>query len=474
MKNIIYFCLLLAGYSLHAQVQEPPLLLWDSTQFIINGDIYPDTDGGYTIFGHSMIFGTTVLKVDSQFNMLWWNSLLVNISNKASLRLADGNYVVAGERRPSTGGRKMSARKLAPDGRQIWAFEHPPRLSGLGSPRSEDVYDLIQTADGGFVIAGTGTGPGGDRLFLAKLDAEGNMLWSMRSDSMAIHQPKNIVELYNGDLMVLASNYPSPEFEHSSSLVRISPDGRILWRREVGWEEEAPKRMTMTSDGHLLSSLYTGGRIFLVKSDWEGNELWRYSYGQNPDDLTLGKPSYSITHLLSTPDHGVLLTASSKYTDGREYIYLLKVAGDGTRQWRKTLTEFHQSISWSRKTIRLPDGSYLGTCQNFTPNAGFPYLVIYKLGNDGTTGVERGQAASGLRVWPNPAWDNVLARFEPPAAAPLRWRLFDPAGRLLQQGAAPAAAEHEFELHTRGLAPGLYFLEVSAGTHSAVQKIVKL
>jgi 2',3'-cyclic-nucleotide 2'-phosphodiesterase (5'-nucleotidase family)/DNA-binding beta-propeller fold protein YncE len=83
-------------------------------------------------------------------------------------------------------------------------------------------------------------------------------------------------------------------------------------------------------------------------------------------------------------------------------------------------------------------------------------------------------AAFALRgAFPNPASHQATLRFDLPTASEVTVSVFDVTGRLVAERSmdAPAGADHKAEIHTGGLAPGLYVYRVSAGQQTATGKL---
>ncbi|MEM1271450.1 MAG: T9SS type A sorting domain-containing protein [Bacteroidota bacterium] len=82
-------------------------------------------------------------------------------------------------------------------------------------------------------------------------------------------------------------------------------------------------------------------------------------------------------------------------------------------------------------------------------------------------------ATFGLEVFPNPATGAVRARLSLGRAGPVRWQLFDAAGRLVRswRGERPAGPSEQ-RIDLAGLPPGRYALQVQAGERRRAEWIV--
>jgi len=161
-------------------------------------------DGGYIIAGHSLssnsgdVSGTNhggsdfwVVKLDAAGNKIW-DKLLGGAAEDRAYAIqqtSDGGYVIAGYSSSSAsgdvsginhGGYDYWIVKLDAAGNQIW-----DKL--LGGTADDIDYSVIQTTDGGYILAGyssssasgdiSGTNYGSNDFWVVKLDASGNIIW---------------------------------------------------------------------------------------------------------------------------------------------------------------------------------------------------------------------------------------------------------------------------------------------------------
>lgn len=184
---------------------------------------------------------------------------------------------------------------------------------------------VIQTSDGGYLVAGgTGYKEGSDAL-LIKTDAEGNIQW----------------EKTFGDL--------------------------------AGWDAFWGG-LVETSDGGFVASGTNNVTSYLVKVDANGNTTWEQTYG----DPTMG----SILDFQQTPDNGFILTGRVYHEPRRGW--LIKTDSEGNVTWNKTLGGEHPTTLW---TIRITDdGGYIMAGFEKDPNKLFP--ISYAVKTDASGNVE--------------------------------------------------------------------------------------
>lgn len=162
------------------------------------------SDGGYIIAGVTTsgasgdvtenFLGSNdywIVKLDTSGNISWNNRLGGNSFDQAYAiqQTSDGGYIIAGGSNSSNTGDVSSTTK---GGRDFWVVKLD--LSGnktwdklLGGSGNDEAYSILQTDDGGYIVAGyslssgtgdvTDTSNGGEDYWVVKLDTSGNKIW---------------------------------------------------------------------------------------------------------------------------------------------------------------------------------------------------------------------------------------------------------------------------------------------------------
>ena len=164
------------------------------------------TDGNYIISGYSTssangnVTGTNhsiglrecwIVKLDATGNPIIWNKLLGGSGDEVAYSIVpttDGGYIMAGYSNSAAtgdvsgvnnGGQDYWIVKLDASGNILWN-----KL--LGGSGNETAYSIVQTTDGGYLVAGTSTSSssgdvtssnhGQGDFWIIRLDANGNIL----------------------------------------------------------------------------------------------------------------------------------------------------------------------------------------------------------------------------------------------------------------------------------------------------------
>jgi hypothetical protein len=159
---------------------------WDKTFGGISDDMphsfQQTTDGGYILAGETRSYGAGstdiwLVKTDSDGNKQW-DKTFGGTSYDWSWSVqqtTDGGYILAGETRSyDVGNGDFWLVKTASNGNELWN-----RTYGVATDW-ERPYSVLQTTDGGYIVAGKtnyGAGLIGD-FWLVKADSNGNEVWN--------------------------------------------------------------------------------------------------------------------------------------------------------------------------------------------------------------------------------------------------------------------------------------------------------
>jgi hypothetical protein len=148
------------------------------TEMVFPGSkIIKSADGGFAFAGYTDSYGAGsndvyIIKL-SATGALQWTRVVGGTGDDMGYNITqttDKGYAIAGSTTSFGAGNKDAyIIKLDSNGVLLWT-------RATGGPGEETANDIVQTSDGGFLIAGTTTsyGSGGSDVYLVKLDAQGN------------------------------------------------------------------------------------------------------------------------------------------------------------------------------------------------------------------------------------------------------------------------------------------------------------
>ena len=194
-------------------------------------------------------------------------------------------------------------------------------------------FDVIQTADKGYVMVGEVDLPTGairHYLWLVKTDYDGDTLWSKVAHEWAIanESARAIFERPNGDLFIAGSN------GQKARVWKYNANGDSLWTRDFGGDGiNAFHGMAQNSLGNLIlvgqyedSLASSQQEVWVMGMDTTGDSLWSQTY------FTPSFPSTSAMEIRPLSANDFLISGSI----GGQGFAMEIDGSDGTQVWAKT------------------------------------------------------------------------------------------------------------------------------------------
>ncbi|MFQ6126157.1 MAG: hypothetical protein ACE5R6_16340 [Candidatus Heimdallarchaeota archaeon] len=194
-----------------------------------------------------------------------------------------------------------------------------------GGSGSDIANSMIQTTDGDFVLAGYTTSPefGGESqdAWLIKVNSKGGGLWSRRFGGPDNDRVEAVIQTAEGGFAIAGSSVISygeqGELGRSADawLLKSNENGYGVWSQTYGrflifgQKDDAAYSLIQTPDGGFVLVGYTGcygaGKkdMWLIKTDSNGNPQWNQTYGGTEDDI-----AYAI---IQTTGGGFIIAGST-------------------------------------------------------------------------------------------------------------------------------------------------------------------
>jgi Tol biopolymer transport system component len=294
---------------------------------------------------------------------------------QAIISAADGGFVILAETESyGAGGRDIYVLKVDEAGNEIWSQR-------MGGPERERAGDIQPVADGGYVVVGSTSsyGSGTQDLFLIRLDAEGQELWSQAYGGEFIEEGHAVHQTLDGGFLVLgevlhgegAYGYQDPDI----FLLRTDAAGEETWSQV--WEEPGGQggfSLLPTSDGDYVIAgiLIPDGRpeqgdVLLLKIDSQGNLLWDRSI------VDASMIDYAADIIETAGGNYVLTGMTARGRGGG--ILLLETAPDGTVLWKRNLVEASGARA-GLEVLQVSGGGYVIAGVASGPGRTFDAILI--------------------------------------------------------------------------------------------------
>jgi len=267
-----------------------------------------------------------------------------------------------------------------------------------GRANSEVARSVIQTSDGGYLLAGQtqSFGAGGQDFWLVKTDGSGNMEWNKTYGGTKNDIAFSVVETSGGGY---ASTGRTNSFGLGIAdfwLVKVDSSGGHEWNKTYGGTGvDAARCVVQTSDGGYIltgetNSFGAGDTDFwLVKVDSSGGHEWNKTYGG-----TLTESAFSVVEV------GVggyaLAGRTRSLGEGRLDFWLVKVDSSGGHEWNKTYGGTGNDPAHSMvetNIVETGDGGY--TLAGFTQSFGAGGQDGWLIKTDGSGNMEWNKTYGG-------------------------------------------------------------------------------
>ncbi|WP_438964917.1 T9SS type A sorting domain-containing protein [Flavobacterium sp.] len=413
------------------------------------------------------------------------------------IQTTDGGYIIAGFSNSNNGDvtgnhgdNDYWIVKLTSTGIIEWQ-------KSFGGTSDDQAYSIIQTIDGGYIVAGSSSSNdghvtgnhGATDYWIVKLSSLGIIEWQKSLGGISNDVAKSIIQTTDGGYIVAgesSSNNGDVTGNHGATdywIVKLSSLGIIEWQKSFGGtSNDVLFSMIQTTDGGYIvagSSSSNDGDVtgnhgftdyWIVKLSSSGIIEWQKSFGGSLSELAL--------FISQTIDGGYLVAGPSRSNDGdvtSNYglsdCWILKLNSTGIIEWKKPFG----GSSWDNalSIIQTSDGGYIvasHTSSNngdVTGNHGQSDYWIVKL--SATLSTTSFLENNNLSIFPNPAKENLtikLDNFTPSQEITIT----DILGKIIHTQKLDGLTT---TINTSKLEKGIYILNLINGTQLTSQKFIK-
>jgi hypothetical protein len=392
---------------------------------------------------------------------------------------SDGGYLLGGTSTSSSGGDKSETGRGGKDfwvvkvnstGTRVW----DKRFGGSGT---DELRSLVRASDGGFLLGGfSSSGIGGDKSqgsrgrsdqWVVKISSTGTKQWDRRFGGSAHDQVYSLITTADGGYLLAGFSSSGLNGDKSESsrgsndywAVKISSSGAKQWDKRFGGSgnEKANVVIRTLDGGYLLAGWSFSGvggdktnesrgsaDQWVVKISGSGVKQWDQRFG--------GSFADDCVSAVQNPDGSYLLAGSTfseafmESDDNGEYglipDYDVSEESKGGKDY------------WIVKT---------------TSPAGSPTVAAM------TAGAVVEVEGEGLLAYPNPFRQKLSLEFSVEQQEAARLAVYDLNGKLVQQlyqGVVSPGAPYTFEWDGSQVNSGIYFIRLDTESKVKVEKVV--
>lgn len=364
-------------------------------------DVAAASDGGYIVTGTTENSDILLLKAGANGGEQWRRTLgyMDNSYRDAAysvIQTSDGGYIIAGSTMPKRNenddNMDMLVIKTDSQGNKMWEKLYGDR-SVLGGP-AEVGYSIKGTKDGGYVITGSRFGETGWDVYLVKIGPMGEGQWSTCFNGINGDQyhPSweagfDVMQTSDGGYIVAGDTSQEQSMDNNIYVIKTDGSGNKLWDYYTGnLNGNAAYSVEETPEGYAV-----GGYCKTVQDTWDyclirlsklGVQIGSQHFGQNQMNYGRG--------IERTRDGGCVITGTT-YVDGvsgDHQIYVVKEK-NGVKQWERI---FGGSGSQESYSVRETADGGLIICGH-TERLGNLQLYLIKTDSEG-------RVLSAPDIWP--------------------------------------------------------------------------
>jgi hypothetical protein len=375
-------CTLLLEKSFLVCAFSPPATAWSKTYGGARNDgaysVIQTIDGGYALTGFASPDTTNnheywLIKTDSLGTMQWSKTYGgIGIDDAYSvIETADGGYAMAGFTNSSGAGNYDGwLVKVDSAGNMQWNKTY-------GGATADDLYTVVQTEDGGYALVGytTSFGAGAADGQLVKVDSSGNLLWSQTYGGTGVDDTVSMVKTSDGGYALVGFTRSFGVGGTDFWLVKVDSEGVLQWNKTYGGpSDDSAHSIVQTSEGGYALAGFTysfgsGDKDFwLVKVGPSGNMEWNRTFGGTGFD--------DAVSLVKTSEGGYALAGyTSSFGAGSSDVWVVKVDSFGNLVWSQTYGGVGADYAYS--IIQTSDSGYtlVGNTASFGMGSSDCYFV---------------------------------------------------------------------------------------------------
>lgn len=542
-RNLTLGCFLSAILPVISNAQNGPAKQWDKTFGGSGSDrlqsLVQTSDGGYILGGWSDSGASSVksqaskgssdywiIKVDALGNKQWDKTYGGNQADNLTVirQTSDGGFILGGhsdsgisgdKSQPSQGNNDFWIIKLDGIGNIVWERT-------FGGAFMDELLDLRQTVDGGFILGGSSyselsgdksqASNGGTDFWVVKLDANGNKVWdkafggNLNDNLEAIHQTSDGGYIVGGrsESGVSGDKSQASKGDKDFWIIKLDNNGIRIWDKTFGGSNhDGLTSLEQTSDGSYIlgghsfsgisgdkSQISQGNADFwIIKINGVGSKIWDKTFGGSGLD--------ALYDLKQTPDGGFILIGDSdsgfnsdksQAPQGSVDFWVVKLSANGTKVWDKTIGGINDDFL---ETVDLTnDGGYLlggwsdsGISGDKTQGSYSVYhdYWIVKLAPD-VLGTTEGTSMPKIQLFqnqPNPFSHNTSMAFSLTQPEEVTLTVYNSLGQTVaKQQKKYGVGQHQLQwqelVQNQKLKAGTYFYQLTADGFQDTKRMILL
>ena len=471
-----------------ALFSQQPDTMWTKTYGGISFDegkeVKQTSDNGYIIVGHTYSFGPAQANVylvkTNQNGNESWSKAYGGASHDRGLSVyqtSDAGYIVAGYTYSFGGGQSnVYLIKTNSSGDTSWTKTYGGLLQDEG-------HSVMQTIDGGYIIAGHtySYGGGQSNVYLIKTNSSGDTSWTKTFGGSLTEYAHIVKQTSDGGYIIVGNTKSYGSGNADVYVIKTDSNGNLDWSKTYGGgaDDEGYSIYQCTDSGYIIAGYtysFGGGQsdVYLIKTNSSGDTSWTKTFGGLSQD-----EGHSV---MQTNDGGYIV-AGHTYSSGagQSDVYLIKVNQNGNALWTETYGG--TSEDKGNSVIQTSDDGYAIAGHTYSYGSG--QSDAYLIRTEPDVGLEEKKIPKrnniAIRAKPNLFTESTHIYYSLKKKQILIIEIFNTAGRLIRQLENNEKEEGTYLIiwdgtNNNGIQQpaGIYFVSLSAGEYRQIAKILKI
>ena len=272
-------------------------------------------------------YDSHIRKLSPTGNLVWQKSVFLSKDDSFSsvIEASDGGVVVTGEVYNPSSSRKYDIwlYKFDTNGNKVFEYKY-------GTTDGDYARSIAATADGGCIVTGLsyGLGLGYSDIVILKFDNRGRKIWDKGYGGSSRDIGNSIIQTNDGGYIIagITDSYGAGGMDYL--VLKINVNGLLVWSKTFGGpQDDIAASIVQTTDGGYAVVGYTKSKgrgkedVWLVKIDASGNKVWDKAFGSSGVDRGLS--------LIQTKDKGYAIVGQRDVRSDSADIWFIKTDKNG-------------------------------------------------------------------------------------------------------------------------------------------------
>ncbi len=420
----------------------------EDTGYIAVGTIYPYNELTDLYLVKTTPYGDTV-----------WTKRYGSVNAESGhyiQQTGDGGFIIAATKnRYQAGMKEFWLVKTDADGDTLWTKTFLPDYTNS----EVAAKSVVETGNGDYVILGREYSVYGKNIFIVKVGANGDSLWTKEYYGVA----HDIKKTYDGGLVICGGHFNYTDNRWDALLMKLNSTGDSLWAKTFSGTGMANSIQQTQDQGYIITGTtdtVSNTDVFLIKTDSQGNKLWTKTFGGEKIDEG---------NSICQTGNGEFVIAGNTWSfgEGLVNVYLIKTDVNGDTLWTKTFG-YDGDIKTNGYSVRQStDGGFIVCGQVEMLGADFLYLL--KTDNNGSLSSVKLYHDNNARllksIYPNPVKTNATVNYHVPVNDLVTVNIYDVNGKniITLVNEEKRRGDYKLNFNTSNIPDGSYFINVRVG-----------